>query len=252
MREFLDAASGGAEEGLGDPFLVRLVCDEALDFSVALADCGRNGGWVYDGAEFESGFFTKEGGIGDSPGAFFADLSGFADRGEVGEGGDFWEGEVLAREVFAVFITGEVSEEDEVIRRWGGEGEGILEVGGEGVDFFRGGPAFFSGGELDFWVEPVEVRAAAAGGLEVLEGDDEVLVEPGLPAAFFIKGSQPFCADGGEGDVELLVPGVPVGLGILLPTAEPFYAVADVGDLVVIDFVEDLGGFLVTCFCEDF
>ena len=41
--------------------------------------------------------------------------------------------------------------------------------------------------------------------------------------------------------MKLLVPGVPIALGVFLPATEPFQAVAHVGDLIFVDFSEEIG-----------
>jgi hypothetical protein len=41
------------------------------------------------------------------------------------------------------------------------------------------------------------------------------------------------------------MPGIPIRLRLLLPTAEPFQAVTDVGNLIAVDFRENLGGLLI-------
>jgi len=125
-------------------------------------------------------------------------------------------------EVGAVGIGGRVSEKDEVVFGGHGKGEGVFEIGCEFVESFRGGPSFRSSGEFDIGIEPVEIGTAAACRLEAFEVGNEIFVESGFTTTFFIEGSDALGADGGEGEVELLVPGVPITLGILFPSPEPF------------------------------
>lgn len=47
------------------------------------------------------------------------------------------------------------------------------------------------------------------------------------------------------------MPSVPIGLSFLLPAAQPFEAVTDVGNFVLIDFREKVSGLLVTGSGED-
>ena len=75
---------------------------------------------------------------------------------------------------------------------------------------------------------------------------DKVLVHSSFAAAFFVKGCQALGADGGERDVELFMPSVPIGLSFLLPAAQPFEAVTDVGNFVPVDFRKKVSGLLVT------
>ena len=235
--ELEDAATGGAEEGFGEPVFLRVTGKEILEVGGVLADFRGYGGGVDEFAEFEPEFFAEKSGVGNSPRVFFAELAFFSDLLEVGKKGGFGEGEAALGERFAVFVTREVSEEDEVVAGGGGEGEGVFEVGSEFVEAFWERVVLRGGGAFDVGIKPVEVGAATAGGLEVFEGSDEVFVEPGFAAAFFVEGNDAFGTDGGEGEVELFVPGVPVGLGIFLPAAEPFEAVADVRDFVLVDLV---------------
>lgn len=68
-----------------------------------------------------------------------------------------------------------------------------------------------------------------------------MLVHSGLASAFCVEGCHTFGADGGKREVELCVPSVPIGLGILFPAPQPFQAVADMGDFIFVDFCEEVG-----------
>lgn len=220
-------------------------------FIVRLADGGGQRIGVDELTKLESEFLGEEFGSGVSPGAFVADFSFAPDFLKFVVGGNFGEGESVLGEVGAVGIGGCLAEEDDVVFGRSSEGEGVFEIGGEFVQSLWGGPGRRGGGGFDVGVEPVEVGAASAGGLEAFELGDEVFVEPGFATAFIVEGSHAFGADGREGEVELFVPGVPIGLRVFFPAAEPFHAVADVGDFVVVDLVEDLGGLGIARLSED-
>lgn len=150
-----------------------------------------------------------------------------------------------------MFVAGLFSEEDEIVCGRGGESEGVFEVGGEIIEALWRGVILRGGGEFDVGIEPVEVGAAAAGGLIAFDGGNEVLVHSGLAASFLVKRRHAFGPDGGEGEVELLVPGIPIRLGVLFPTTQPFKAVSDVCDFVFVNLGEKVGGFLIARLSED-
>lgn len=238
-------------EGFDDPIFLGMTLHELAELGFGLANGRRNGIGVDDGSKPEAEFFAQEVGVRNSPGAFVAQVTIFANFLEIGEEGGFRKGEVLGGEILAVFVTWKLAEEDEVVIGGSGEGEGVFEIGGEFVEALGGGVILGGSGEFDVGIEPIEVGAAAAGGLVALERGDEIFIEPGLAAAFFIEGNHALGPDGREGEVELFVPGVPVGMRVLFPTPEPFEAMADVGDFVFVDFVEEDRGFVVARFGED-
>lgn len=215
--------------------------------------CGRESGFegvvallVAEGGQGREGC----GGVGGpGPGAEAAEFAAF----ELGEGGEFGEFEPGVEELGEVLLAGWLFDEDDVVGVGIGEEkefEVLLEVA-FGFGGLEGGVAEGSG-EVRFavGVEVMNDGGAAAGALEDCELLDEVVVEPGFEAAFAIEGDAAFGTDGGEWEGEGAVPGVPVGFFLVFESAQPFEAVADVGDFVFVDFCEECGGVLVAGLVE--
>ena len=55
---------------------------------------------------------------------------------------NFRESEFVLSEVFAMLVARGISEEDDVVVRGGGEGEGVFEVGGQFVEALWDGGVF--------------------------------------------------------------------------------------------------------------
>ena len=154
-------------------------------------------------------------------------------------------------EGFTVSIAGLIAEKNEIVRGGCGECEGEFEVGCEFFETLGCLPVDVVGSKFNIWIEPVKIRTATAGGLVASDRGDKMLVHSSVAAALFVKEGKALGADGGEREVELFMPSVPIGLSFLLPAAQPFEAVTDVGNFVLIDFREKVSGLLVTGSGED-
>jgi len=176
-----------------------------------------------------------------SEGAELAAAEGFDGAGGV-ERDKFRNAEAGLIEGGEEFDARAARDENDVIRMAEEHGK-MGEVAGEGGLVFHGVEGG-TGGEVTLGerVEEEHCRRAALGLGEDFELGDEIRFEPRCETPLNIDG-ETFGALGGERELEVIAEGVPVRLSWVLPAPEPFQAVGDVGDFVVVNPIEQAGGF---------